>query len=154
MAKFKKSSNTSKDIPTASLPDIIFMLLFFFMVTTIIRPHEILVEQEIPRATQLKKIEQKSLVTYFNVGAPTNTTQYGESSKIQFNDVFIELLQIPQQIIEAREKLSEQEKDRLTVSLKIDEEVKMGIISDLQEQLKEANALKILYNALPDDPNS
>ena len=150
MNKFKTSSNTSQEIPMAALPDIIFMLLFFFMVTTIVRPHEIMVEQKIPKATQLRKIEKKSLVAHFNIGAPKNVNQYGVEPKIQYNDVFIETRQIPQHVEEARAKLSEPEKDKLTISLKVDEKVKMGIVSDVETQLKEVNALKVIYNTLKD----
>ena len=70
MNKFKKSTRSKIRIPTSSLPDIVFMLLFFFMVTTIVRPNEILVKQQTPKATQLKKIEKKSLVVHFNIGKP------------------------------------------------------------------------------------
>jgi len=70
MPKFKKKTNTSQDIPTAALPDIIFMLLFFFMVTTVLRETELLVEQDIPRSTQLQKLIRKSLVSYLYVGPP------------------------------------------------------------------------------------
>ena len=148
MNKFKTSSNTSQEIPMAALPDIIFMLLFFFMVTTVVRPNEILVKQQLPSATQLKKVEKKSLVANFNIGAPKNVHQYGTETKIQCNDVFIATRQIPQQVEEARAKLSEPEKDKLTIALKIDEEVKMGIVSDVETQLKEVNALKIIYNSV------
>ncbi|MCG8319385.1 MAG: biopolymer transporter ExbD [Cytophagales bacterium] len=148
MNKFKTSSNTSQEIPMAALPDIIFMLLFFFMVTTVVRPNEILVKQQLPSATQLKKVEKKSLVANFNIGAPKNVHQYGTEPKIQCNDVFIATRQIPQQVEEARAKLSEPEKDKLTIALKIDEEVKMGIVSDVETQLKEVNALKIIYNSV------
>ena len=64
MAKFKKKTNTKEDIPTSALPDIIFMLLFFFMVTTVLRETEIKVNQVIPKATQLRKIAKKTLVSY------------------------------------------------------------------------------------------
>ena len=148
MNKFKTSSNTSQEIPMAALPDIIFMLLFFFMVTTVVRPNEILVKQQLPSATQLKKVEKKSLVANFNIGAPKNVHQYGTETKIQCNDVFIATRQIPQQVEEARAKLSEPEKDKLTIALKIDEEVKMGIVSDVETQLNEVNALKIIYNSV------
>ena len=146
MNKFNINSKTSQEIPMSALPDIIFMLLFFFMVTTVVRPDEILVEQELPKATQLRKVEKKSLVSHFNIGAPKNVYQFGTEPKIQCNDVFIETRQIPQQVEEARAKLSEPEKDKLTIALKIDEEVKMGIVSDVETQLKEVNALKIIYN--------
>ena len=61
MPKFGKKSNTSQDIPTAALPDIIFMLLFFLMVTTVIRETDIMVKQKLPKAAQLTKLERKSL---------------------------------------------------------------------------------------------
>ena len=80
MGKFSKSSGTSQDIPTAALPDIIFMLLFFFMVTTVLREDDILVKQQLPKASQLTKIEKKSLVSYIYIGEPKNTDQYGSES--------------------------------------------------------------------------
>ena len=146
MKKFNQISMRKNDIPMTSMPDIIFMLLFFFMVATIVKPYELMVVQVLPEATQLRKIEKKSLVTYFNVGEPKNQSTYGESPKIQFNDVFIELNSIPYQVEKARNLLSEPEKDQLIISLKIDESVKMGLVNDIESQLKKVNALKILYN--------
>jgi biopolymer transport protein ExbD len=151
MNKFKRNSSTSEEISTASLPDIVFMLLFFFMVATVVRPHDLLVEQNLPRATQLKKIEKKSLVSYIHVGNPKNREQFGFEPRIQFNDVFINTEQIPQGIEEERTKLSEVEKDKLMVALKVDNAVKMGIINDVETQLKEVNALKIIYNTLKEE---
>ena len=90
MSKFKKKTNTSQDIPTSALPDIIFMLLFFFMVTTVLRETDILVEQNIPKAEQLKKLERKSLVSYLYIGEPKNPEKFGSEAKLQANDVFIE----------------------------------------------------------------
>ncbi|MFT7269672.1 MAG: biopolymer transport protein ExbD, partial [Roseivirga sp.] len=88
MSKFKKKSSATQEIPTAALPDIIFMLLFFFMVTTVLRETEILVKQEIPRADQLVKLEKKKLVTYLYVGEPKED-QFGTESLVQANDAFI-----------------------------------------------------------------
>lgn len=148
MSKFKKSSGTSQDIPTAALPDIIFMLLFFFMVTTVLREDEILVKQQIPRATQLTKIERKSLVSYIYIGEPKNTAVYGEEPKIQTNDVFIEKEDVIQFVNTEKDKLSEVERDQITMSLKVDVDVKMGIISDVQQELRKGNARKLLYSSL------
>ncbi len=77
MAKFTKRSKTNNDIPTAALPDIIFMLLFFFMVTTVLRETTIMVKQQLPKSTQLSKLERKSLISYIYVGQPTNTASFG-----------------------------------------------------------------------------
>jgi len=147
MAKFKKSSSTSQDIPTAALPDIIFMLLFFFMVTTVLRETTIMVEQKLPRSTQLTKLEKKSLVSYVYIGKPKQVNLYGAEPKIQVNDAFIETNDIVRFVNQEKDKLSEVERDRITMSLKVDVESKMGIVSDVQQEFREANALKILYSS-------
>ncbi len=147
MAKFKKKSNTSQDIPTAALPDIIFMLLFFFMVTTVLRESTILVKQSIPKATQLRKLEQKKLVSYLYVGQPNDTRKFGVEPKIQANDSFIEVEGVIQFIEEEKSKLAESEKDQITVSLKVDDETKMGIIVDITEKMRDVNARKLMYAA-------
>ena len=148
MAKFKKNTKTSQDIPTAALPDIIFMLLFFFMVTTVMRETELLVEQKLPRATQLSKIERKSLVSYIYIGPPKNTAIYGSEPKIQVNDVFTTPEEIVQFVNTEKDKLNEVERDQIYMALKVDVDAKMGIVADVQEQLREANARKVLYSSI------
>ena len=145
MSKFQKKTKASQDIPTAALPDIIFMLLFFFMVTTVLRETDILVSQQLPRATQLSKLEKKSLVSHLYIGTPKKTTLYGSEPKIQANDVLIEPKDLVLWVNKEKDKLDEAERDQITISLKIDEEAKMGIVSDVQQQLREANARKIMY---------
>ncbi len=145
MSKFAKKTKASQEIPTAALPDIIFMLLFFFMVTTVLRETDLLVEQQLPRATQLSKLEKKSLVSHLYIGKPKKVNLYGSEPKIQANDVLIEPKDIVLWVNKEKDKLDEVERDQITISLKIDEEAKMGIISDVQQQLREANARKIMY---------
>jgi len=147
MAKFKKKASTSSDIPTAALPDIIFMLLFFFMVTTVLRESTVMVEQSIPQATQLRKLEQKKLLSYLYVGKPNEAKKFGNEPKIQANDAFIEVDGIIQFIEEEKGKLAEHEKDQITISLKVDDKTKMGIIADIQEKMREVNARKLMYAA-------
>ena len=147
MAKFKKKSKTSQDIPTAALPDIIFMLLFFFMVTTVLRESTIMVKQSIPKATQLRKLEQKKLVSYMYVGKPNDPKKFGSEPKIQANDAFIEVEGIIQFIEEEKGKLAENEKDQITISIKVDDETKMGIVADIQEKMRDVNARKLMYAA-------
>ncbi len=146
MAKFKKKAKAKQDIPTSALPDIIFMLLFFFMVTTVLRENTINVLQNIPKATELRKLQRKSLVSYLYVGKPRNTAKFGDEPKIQANDVFIEVRDIGQWIEKERSKLDEVERDQLTVALKSDKDVKMGLISDIQMELRKANARKLMYS--------
>ncbi len=89
MAKFKKKNKASTAISVASLPDIVFMLLFFFMVTTVLREQDLLVEQNLPQASQLQKLQKKSLISYLYVGQPRNTSLYGTEPRVQANDVLI-----------------------------------------------------------------
>ncbi len=148
MSKFKKKSKAGQDIPTAALPDIIFMLLFFFMVTTVMRDDEILVKQLLPKADQLTKIEKKSLVSHIFIGEPKNTGLYGAEPKIQTNDVFVEPSDIVQFVNQEKDKLDENQRDKITMAMNVDQEVKMGIVSDVQQELREANALKVLYKSV------
>ena len=147
MSKFGKKSTTSQGIPTAALPDIIFMLLFFFMVTTVLREVELMVQQDLPQAVQLQKIERKSLVSYIYIGEPRKSTTFGTEPKIQVNDVFIEPKDIVRFVNQEKDKLSEVERDQITMSLKVDIDTKMGIVSDVQQELREANARKVLYSS-------
>lgn len=145
MSKFKKKTKADTNIPTSALPDIIFMLLFFFMVTTVLREQEILVEQKIPQATQLQKLQKKTLISYLYVGKPKNTAMFGSEPRIQANDVLINTSDIVLWVNQEKDKLSEAERDQITISLKADREVKMGPISDIQFELREADARKLMY---------
>ncbi|MEP4535433.1 MAG: biopolymer transporter ExbD [Cyclobacteriaceae bacterium] len=148
MSKFKKNTSASQEIPTAALPDIIFMLLFFFMVTTVMRETDIMVKQQLPKASQLTKIERKSLVSYIYLGEPKNTSLYGNEPKIQTNDVFVDVDDIIQFVNQEKDKLSEVERDQITMSMKVDVDVKFGIVSDVQQELREANARRVLYSSI------
>ncbi|SHN12996.1 Biopolymer transport protein ExbD [Cyclobacterium lianum] len=145
MSKFKKKTKADTNIPTSALPDIIFMLLFFFMVTTVLREQEILVEQKIPQATQLQKIQKKTLISYLYVGKPKNTSLYGSEPRIQANDVLINTSDIVLWVNQEKDNLSEAERDQIWISLKADRDVKMGPISDIQFELREADARKLMY---------
>jgi len=145
MAKFKKKNKVKENIPTSALPDIIFMLLFFFMVTTVLREQTILVEQRIPQATQLQKLEKKSLISYLYIGRPKEPARYGTEPRIQANDVLIGTTDIVLWVNQERDKLSEAEREQITISLKADREVKMGPISDIQFELREVDARRVLY---------
>jgi biopolymer transport protein ExbD len=146
MSKFKKKANAKQEIPTSALPDIIFMLLFFFMVTTVMRESELKVEQNLPLATQLRKLEKKNLVSFIYVGKPRETHRFGTEPRIQVNDVLISPEQIIQYVEAERSGMNEADQNKLTMSLKVDKEAKMGLITDVQEELKKANALKVMYS--------
>ncbi len=150
MAKFgRKGKGGMPAISTSSLPDIIFMLLFFFMVTTTMRTADLKVKNNVPQATELKKLEKKSLVSYIYVGQPKRQfiKMFGTEPRIQLNDAFQKVSDIDQFIISEREARDEKEVPFMTTSLKVDEDVKMGIISEIKQALRDANALKINYSS-------
>ena len=149
MGKFKKSTGGGTPaISTASLPDIVFMLLFFFMVTTVMREVTLLVENKKPKATEIKKLEKKNLVTYIYVGKPKKAlqSQVGTEPRVQLNDAFARLGEIQQYVIEERNAINEAERPLMTVSIKSDENVKMGLVGDIKQELRKAEALKINYS--------
>ncbi len=150
MATFKKKGGKgTPGISTASLPDIVFMLLFFFMVSTTMRETEMLVSVKLPEATEVVKLEKKSLVSYIYIGSPARQYQgiFGTDSRIQLNDTFKTLVDIRDFITSERDALSEADRAMLTVSIKGDENTRMGIITDVKQELRKASALKINYSA-------
>lgn len=151
MSKFKKQiGKENPKISTASMPDIIFMLIFFFMVTTVLREVELKIRLRLPQQiSEVKKIEKKSLVSYIYVGEPKKQFQkiYGTEPRIQLNDAFAKISDIQKFIELERAARPESDVPFLTTSLKVDKDVKMGIITDIKQELRKANALKINYSA-------
>jgi biopolymer transport protein ExbD len=143
MAKFNKKKNDMPAVNTASLPDIVFMLLFFFMVTTTMKDSDLKVKQVIPKATETKKLEQKKLVSYIYVGKiPGKKGDY-----IQLNDKLASTKEIKNFILDKRTKVTESELPRLTTSIKADVNTDVGTIYDIKKELREVDALKINYSA-------
>ena len=152
MAVMKKSGD-KKEVPaisTASLPDVIFMILFFFMVSTTMREQELLVRYKLPSATEVQKLEKKSLVSYVNIGVPVSHMQakFGTAPRIQLNDSFKTAKDIGDFIGAERDQLNEADRSLMTVSIKADQYTKMGIVTDVKQELRRANALKITYAAI------
>jgi biopolymer transport protein ExbD len=150
MSRFRAGKKrTIPPINTASLPDCIFLLLFFFMVTTHFRQTNTRIMVQTPRVSEIRKLEKKSLVSYIYVGKPMPQLQaiYGTEPRIQLNDAFATVDDIRDFISSEREQMSEAEQKQMTVSLKIDKDAKMGIVSDIKQELRKANALRINYSA-------
>ena len=149
MSKFRKNGKKEMQaISTASLPDIVFMLLFFFMVTTVMRETTLFVSVTTPKATEIKKLQKKSLVSYIYIGSPIKRMQasYGTAARIQLNDSFASVDEIQEFIASEQEARDEKEIPYMTTSIKADETAKMGIITDVKQELRKANALKINYS--------
>ncbi len=150
MAKFrKKKSGGGQAINTASLPDIVFMLLFFFMVSTTMKEVSLKIQLTQPEATELSKLEKKSLVTYIYIGVPQKQYQstFGSEPRLQLNDQFATVDDIRSYIVQERESMRENDRSRMTVSLKADYDTPMGIITEVKQSLRKAQALKISYSA-------
>jgi len=147
MSKFKtKQGKGSPAINTSSLPDIIFMLLFFFMVTTVMREVTLKVKTKLPQATEVQKLEKKSLVSYIYIGPPTKSALYGTNSRIQLNDTFATVDDIQEFVAKEREDRDEADRKFITTSLKVDGLTKMGIVTDVKQELRKDGALKINYS--------
>ena len=151
MSKFGGSRN-NKEVPgisSGSLSDIVFMLLFFFMVTTQMRESENKVVVRLPEASQSVKLERKDLASYINIGTPTRQYQgqYGTDARIQLNDSFKTTDDIRDFIAAERESMSEGDRQFMTTVIRADEDVRMGIITDVKQELRRCSALRIMYQA-------
>ena len=151
MARIRRAEK--REMPalnTSSLPDIIFMLLFFFMSVTSMKEVTYKVRIQSPQATELTKLEKKSLVRYIYIGTPTEEFRkmYGAETRIQLDDAFAEVSEIENYIVNERSAMAEQDQGLMTVSIKADKDTKMGIIADIKQALRRAYALKINYAAV------
>lgn len=135
------------EMNTSSLPDLIFTILFFFMIVTTMREVTLKVKFTVPAGTELEKLEKKSAVSFIYVGPPTDQLRptMGSGTRIQLNDRFAEPGEVMDFIAEERSTMSDQTAQ--TVSMKIDEHTKMGIVTDIKEVLRKSWALKINYSA-------
>lgn len=147
MSKFKKKKKGVPAVNTAALPDIVFMLLFFFMVTTTMRETNLLIDSpRLPSATEIKKLEHKSLVSTIYVGKAKDA-KYGTGfNQIQLNDKIASPDHVPAFILLERESVSEAEIPFMTTSIKADREASVGIITDIRLKLRDVNALKLSYS--------
>ncbi|HMC00050.1 MAG TPA: biopolymer transporter ExbD [Flavobacteriaceae bacterium] len=154
MGKFnKKKGGDLPAISTASLPDIVFMLLFFFMVATVMRQNTLNIENRLPAADQIEKLDKKDLVMYIYAGKPSSRfqSQYGTEARIQLNDKFADVSDIAAFINAERAAKREELIPFLTTALKVDSDANMGLISDIKQELRKVNALKINYTTRKGD---
>ena len=148
MAKFKKDGGRANPtINTSALTDIVFMLIFCFMVATKMRDRDMKVKTAIPQATEVEKLVKKSRLNYIFVGPPKDGA-LGTTPRIQLDDAFASVDDIQQYITLQNSKKDEKEIPFMTTSLKADKVVKMGIVTDIKQELRKVNALKLSYSAL------
>jgi len=154
MSKFaKKKDGDVPAVSTASLPDIVFMLLFFFMTVTVMKDSSLKVENILPNASEIKKLEKKDRVIYIYVGKPTKEYEkvFGTEPKIQLNDKFANPSEVGDYILMERAKKAQELQNVLTTALKVDKNANMGLISDIKQELRKVNALKVNYTTYEGD---
>jgi biopolymer transport protein ExbD len=138
----KKSARTKQEIPTASLPDIVFMLLIFFMVSTVLREVDLQVRVQLPDAEAIQKIEQKRLVSYVYIGPEKLPGNQLGDNRVQVDDALVpELTEIRQLMFRRL-----QDEPRTIISLRVDADSETGILYDVQQELREAGTLRINYS--------
>ncbi|WP_178987292.1 ExbD/TolR family protein [Winogradskyella schleiferi] len=148
MSKFrKKDKGELPAISTASLPDIVFMLLFFFMVATVMRDSTLMIENQLPSADQVEKLK-KDRTIFIYAGKPSEQyKQFGKEPRIQYNDAFITVEDVQSSIYQGISEMNEELQSKVVVALKVDKNTNAGIVSDIKQELRKANALKVMYIA-------
>lgn len=151
MSKFKKKKGG--EIPavnTASLPDIVFMLLFFFMVVTVLRDTNILVQQQLPKGDQVEKLKKdRSVFIFAGKPSPRYQSKYGKEGKIQVGDKYTDIKALKAALTESRAKLLPELQSKVMVALKVDEDTNTGLVTDIKQELRELEMYKIIYITSP-----
>ena len=130
----------------ASMPDLIFTVLFFFMIVTHMRSDEVKVRLEVPAGHEVKKLAGHPAVVNIYIGRGERIPKEQEW-QVQLNGNLVTPAEIPARIGDIRSKLSAENAERLTVSLRADKQAPMGLVSDVKQALQQSYALKINYNA-------
>ena len=138
---FRTKRHSVPSLNMASMPDLIFTVLFFFMIVTHMRSDEVKVRYEVPQGTEMRKLVNKASVVNIYIG------QLNGSWQVQLNGDIVKPAEIPSRIEQLRTAMSPENAERLTVSLRADRHTPMGIISDVKQALQKCYALKINYSA-------
>ncbi len=155
MSKFKKKKTGSLPaISTASLPDIVFMLLFFFMTATTMKDSDLKIENTLPKADQTAKLHKKQFVMYIYAGKPSERykSSLGNSDRLQLSDKIASTSEIRNFVINERAQRNSEDEKYLTASLKIDKGVKMALVNDIKKELRKINQLKVNYTTTQGSP--
>lgn len=146
---FRRRDHEVPRLNTAALPDLIFSVLFFFMIVTHMRDVELKVQYQVPQGTELEKLVRKSAVSYIYIGPPSKEWQpaMGTDTRIQLNDKYADVSDIANYLADERRRMSPADVERQVVSIKADKATDMGIISDVKMAVRRANALVVNYSS-------
>lgn len=150
MIRFRKKSHDVPELNTSSLPDLIFSVLFFFMIVTHMRQVTLKVECRVPQGKNLVRLTKKSAVSHIYIGKPTKDLQgkYGMETQIQLNDKLATASEVMDYMAAEKKRMSAEDQRLMTVSIKADKDTKMGVITDVKQALRQAKAIKISYSAV------
>lgn len=143
----------SREVPglnTSSLPDLIFSVLFFFMIVTHMRQVTLKVKYQVPQGKELTRLTKKSAVSYIYIGKPVSTAtgkQIGDTTLVQLNDKYATPAEVMDYLVAEKKRMSAEDQQQMTVSIKADKDTKMGIITDVKQALRQAKALRVNYSA-------
>ena len=143
MSMFKRKDHSVPGLNTASLPDLIFTVLFFFMIVTHMKENQMKVKYQVPEGTKLERLAKKSTISHIYIGKPYKG---GGITAVQVNDKIVDVAEIEDFIAAERKRMSPDDAKQMTVSIKADKKADMGVITDVNQSLRRANALKILYS--------
>lgn len=145
MSMYRHQSHEVPGLNTSSLPDLIFTVLFFFMIVTHMRKANVLVKYKVPAGTELTRLTKRSATSYIYVGTPMQPLADG-GSEIQLNDKIVTPQEIEVYMSREKKGLDNEDKEQMQVSIKADKKTKMGIITDIKQALRKANVLQITYS--------
>ena len=149
MSRFRQTQREVPGLNMAAMPDLIFTVLFFFMIVTHMREVKPMVRYQVPQGTEVEKARKAGMV-YLFIGKPVNAQgePMGDEWRIQVNDRYVELDELGQAIAAERAAMSEDDRQHMVVSIRADRNTEMGIISDVKQELRKAGALNINYSAV------
>lgn len=143
MISFRKRNHEVPELNTSSLPDLIFSVLFFFMIVTHMRNTSPQVKYKVPVGTELKKLGKKQTVRYIYIGKPTNG---GAAERIQIDNMYVNIDEVANYMASQKAEMAPNDAEQLTVSIKADRNTPMGVIADVREALRKAGVNKVNYS--------
>ena len=149
MGLIRRRDREMPGLNMAAMPDLIFTVLFFFMIVTHMRETEVKVQYQMPQGAQLEKLEKKATIAHLYIGRPTLEQQktLGDTVVIQLNDRIVPINQLAEAVREERRQMGEEDGTRMTIALRADRQTEMGVILAVKNELRKAGALRINYSA-------
>ena len=142
---FQRPDHSVPELNMASLPDLIFTVLFFFMIVTHMRDVEKQVSYQVPAGTEVEKAAHKSSVIHILIGKPADGSS--DEYRIQLNNELATVDDIARFVETERKGMSAEDQERMTVSIEADRDVPMSIVNDVKQALRHSYALNVSYAA-------